>query len=211
MKPGKYILNIKITKDSQSNVKQYPIEITTRNFPEDRVFIEEKTRKTILTPVNVNTDAQKGIEVRQKAQIDQPAPLWQGKFIWPVRGKVTTDFGLIRYMNNIEEGRHSGLDISAPTGTPALASNRGRVIFANNLNVTGLTVIIHHGLGLYSSYSHLSKIVVQEGQQVNQGEIVGQVGKTGLATGPHLHLTFRIGDICVDPYLLLENEIGWAF
>ena len=210
-KPGIYPLTIKITKDNQSYTREYPIEITKRDFPEDRVVINEKTRKEILTPSNVNSDSKRSAEARKKAQAESLPPLWEGKFLWPVRGKITTEFGRIRYMNNIEEGRHSGLDISAPTGTSVLACNQGKVIFAGNLNVTGLTVIIHHGLGLYTSYSHLSKIAVAEGQQVVAGATVGQVGMTGLATGPHLHLTVRIGDICVDPYLILEKEIKWEF
>jgi murein DD-endopeptidase MepM/ murein hydrolase activator NlpD len=208
-KPGTYGLIVKITSENQSYIKEYPIEVIKRDFPEDRVVIAEKTRKEILTPGNVDADAKKAAAARKNAQMEPLPPLWEGRFIWPVQGKITTGFGLIRYMNDIEEGRHSGLDIAAPTGTPVLACNRGRVIFAGNLNVTGLTVIIHHGMGLYTSYSHLSKMAVHEGELVNVGGMVGQVGMTGLATGPHLHLTVRIGDICVDPYLVLEKELKW--
>jgi murein DD-endopeptidase MepM/ murein hydrolase activator NlpD len=209
--PGTYTLNVKITKDDQSYVKEYPIEVTKRDFPEDRVVIEEKTRKEILTTDNENLDSKKVTEVKQKELTEPLPPLWEGKFIWPVQGKVTTEFGLIRYMNNIEEGRHSGIDIAAPTGTPVMACNRGKVVFAGTLYLTGLTVIVHHGLDLYTSYCHLSKIAVKEGDQVNQSQAIGQVGMTGLATGPHLHLTIRIGDICVDPYLFLEKEVSLNF
>jgi murein DD-endopeptidase MepM/ murein hydrolase activator NlpD len=208
-KPGTYMLNVKVTNNNQSYTKDYPIEVIKRNFPEDRVVIAEKTRKEILTSDNVDADAKKGTEVRQKANSGQSPPLWEGAFTWPVQGRVTTGFGLIRYMNNIEEGRHSGIDISAPTGTPVLACNQGQVVFAGTLYVTGLTVIVNHGLGLYTSYCHLSKIVVQEGAPVKQGELIGRVGMTGLATGPHLHLTIRIGEICVDPYMVLGKEIKW--
>jgi murein DD-endopeptidase MepM/ murein hydrolase activator NlpD len=209
--PGPHTLYVKVLKDNQTYTKEYTIEVAKREFPEDRVIISEKDRKKILTPTNVDADSKKVTEVKQKAQIEPLPPLWAGKFIWPVRGKVTTEFGLIRYMNNIEEGRHSGLDIAAPTGTPVLACNRGKVIFAGTLYLTGLTVIVNHGLDLYTSYCHLSRIAVKEGNQVNQGESIGQVGKTGLATGAHLHLTIRIGDICVDPYLFFDREVNLNF
>lgn len=208
-KPGIYPLSVKVTKDTQSYTRDYSIEISKRDFPEDRVVINEKNRKQILTLDNVNTDSKTTTDVRQKAQAEALPPLWKGKFIWPVHGKITTEFGRVRYMNNIEEGRHSGVDIAAPIGTPVLACNRGKVIFAGDLNVTGLTVIVHHGMGLYTSYCHLSKIGVTEGEQVDTGEAIGQVGMTGLATGPHLHLTVRVDEICIDPYLILDNEINW--
>jgi murein DD-endopeptidase MepM/ murein hydrolase activator NlpD len=209
--PGVYTLDIKVTKDNQSYTKEYPIEVTKRPFPEDRVVISEKTRKEILSTEKENSDSKFVTEAKQKAQLEPLPPLWGGKFIWPVRGTVTTDFGLIRYMNNIEEGRHSGLDIAAAKGTPVLTCNRGKVIFAGPLYITGLTVIVYHGLDLYTSYCHLSKIAVKEGDQVNQGATIGQVGMTGLATGPHLHLTIRVGDVCVDPYLFLEREVSWDY
>jgi murein DD-endopeptidase MepM/ murein hydrolase activator NlpD len=208
-KPGVYTLSVMVAKDNHSYTRDYSIEISKRDFPEDRVVINEKTRKQILTPDNVNNDSKTTTDVRQKAQAEALPPLWQGKFIWPVHGKITTEFGRVRYMNNIEEGRHSGFDISAPTGTPVLACNRGKVIFAGDLNVTGLTVIVHHGMGLYTSYCHLSKIGVAEGEQVDTGTTIGQVGMTGLATGPHLHLTVRVDEICIDPDLILDKEISW--
>jgi murein DD-endopeptidase MepM/ murein hydrolase activator NlpD len=208
-KPGTYPLEVTISNNSQTETKEYSIEVTKRDFPEDRVVIAENTRKQLMTTDKVDADAQKGTEVRQKGMAEQAAPLWNGKFIWPVQGKITTQFGLIRYVNNIEEGRHSGIDISAPAGTPVLACNQGQVVFAGMMNETGLTVILNHGLGLYTSYCHLSKIAVQEGAMVKNGEMVGNVGMTGLATGPHLHLTVRIGENCIDPYLLLDKEINW--
>lgn len=209
VKSGTYPLKVTISKDSLSQTKEYSIEVIGRDFPEDRVIIAETTRKQILTPQNVNADAKKSADVRQKGRTEQLNPLWTGKFIWPVRGKITTEYGLIRYVNDIEEGRHSGLDISAPAGTPVLACNGGQVAFAGMMNVTGLTIILNHGLGLYTSYCHLSTIAVQEGTMVKNGQIIGNVGMTGLATGPHLHLTVRIGENCVNPYLLLDKEIKW--
>lgn len=187
------------------------IKILKRIFPESRIKVPEKTRKEILSTEHEDSDAKTTNEVRDNAQINAVPPLWNGTFVWPVKGKLTTDFGFIRYVNDIEEGRHSGLDIAAPAGTQVLAANNGRVIFAGSLYLTGLTVILHHGMNLYSSYGHFSKIKVQEGAFVSKGDVIGLVGATGLATGPHVHLTFRVGDIPVNPYLFLNKELKWEF
>ena len=214
--PGDHALTVEVKDENGTSAgasAQYTTQITIlkRLFPESRVKVPEKTRAEILTPEHLDSDTQKANEARERAQTDAVPPLWDGIFVWPLKGKLTTDFGQIRYVNDIENGRHSGLDIAAPKGTPVIASNNGRVIFAGNLNQTGLTVILHHGMNLYTAYGHFSAIKVSEGAYVSKGEVVGLVGATGLATGPHLHLTFRVGDIPVDPYLFLDKELGWDF
>jgi murein DD-endopeptidase MepM/ murein hydrolase activator NlpD len=210
--PDVYPLGVEITgKDQKVITALYQIAVTERKFPESRVYMEEKKRKTILTSSNQNSDTKKTQEARKKAMMQLKPPLWNGPFIWPFKGAITTEFGFIRYINNIENGRHSGLDIAAPEGTPVLAVNDGQVVFAGNLYLTGLTIIIYHGLDLYSSYGHLSAIKIQDGATAAKGELIGLVGSTGLSTGPHTHFTFRIGETPVDPYLFLEKEVGWEF
>jgi murein DD-endopeptidase MepM/ murein hydrolase activator NlpD len=210
-KPGTYPLAMEIIQEQGNTTAMYQIEVTEREFPEDRIRVPEATRKAILTDKNVESDTKTAQEVRQKAQLEPVLPMWREPFIWPLKGRLTTGFGLIRYVNNIENGRHSGLDIAAPSGTPVAAINDGRVVFAQKLYQTGLTVIVYHGLDVYSTYGHLSAYKVKEGDLVTKGSIVGLVGATGLATGPHLHLTLRVGDVCVDPYLFLDQNPGWAF
>ncbi|MCR4442287.1 MAG: M23 family metallopeptidase [Peptococcaceae bacterium] len=124
----------------------------------------------------------------------------------PVEGKITTEFGLIRYINNVESGRHSGLDIAAGRGTPVKAANSGTINLARKLNVTGNTVIIDHGLKLYSTYCHMDKILVKEGEEVKKGQVIGQVGSTGFSTGPHLHWNISIGSTFVNPWLFLDKD-----
>jgi len=209
--PDFYPLGVEITKDQNVVTALYRIQVIERKFPEDRVTMDEKIQKTIFTSSNQEADSKKTQEVRQKAAMEAKLPLWRGPFIWPVKGPITTEFGFTRYINNIPEGRHSGIDIAASQGTPVLATNDGRVVFAGKLYLTGWTVIIHHGLDLYSSYGHLSAIKVQEGENVVKGDLIGLVGSTGLATGPHVHFTFKIGEIAVDPHLFLDQEVGWKF
>lgn len=211
-KPDTYPLGVEITGQDQKVITAlYEIQVTERKFPESRIFMEEKKRKTILTTTNQESDTKKVQEARKKVMMEAKAPLWNGSFIWPHKGTVTTEFGYTRYVNNIANGRHSGIDIAAPQGTHVLATNDGHVVFAGNLHLTGWTIIIYHGLDLFSSYGHLSAIKIQEGATVAKGDLIGLVGSTGFSTGPHTHLTFRIGETPVDPYLFLGKELGWRF
>lgn len=205
-KPGIHKLVIRVESVNLNERKELQIRIFDREFKEDRIKVPETTRKKILTTKNIDSDTIKTQKARRDA-MNSSVPLWRGQFIWPVKGRVSTDFGLIRYVNDVENGRHSGLDIAAPTGTPVVASNKGKVVLSEMLNWSGLTVIVYHGLNLFSSYSHLSATSVEVGDEVNSGDVIGKIGATGLATGPHLHFTFRIGETPVDPYLFLEQQL----
>ncbi len=209
--PDVYPLGVEIVKDEQVMTSLYQIQVIARKFPESRVVMDEAKRKKILTTPNRESDTKKTQEARKKVAQESQPPLWNSAFIWPVKGAITTEFGFIRYVNNIDNGRHSGLDIAANTGTPVLACNDGIVVFSGNLYLTGFTVIVYHGLDLFSSYAHLSALKAYEGDKIAKGDLVGLVGSTGLSTGPHLHLTFRVGETPVDPRLFLEQEVGWEF
>jgi len=126
--------------------------------------------------------------------------LWVGPFIVPAQGPITSQFGTRRsYNGGPALSYHEGIDYDAPPGAAVLAANDGQVALAEPLTVRGNAVIIDHGLGVHSGYYHLSEINVQEGQQVEKGDVVGKVGDTGLATGPHLHWEIRVSGINVDP------------
>ncbi len=105
--------------------------------------------------------------------------------IWPVVGLVTSDYGW-RRMGRIKEF-HPGIDISAPYGTPVSVSSDGRVIYTGGIGGYGQTVIVYHGYGFVTLYGHLSQILVNRGEEVVKGQIIGKVGMTGRTTGPHLH------------------------
>ena len=126
--------------------------------------------------------------------------LWVGSFIVPAEGPITSQFGTRRsYNGGPALSYHEGIDYDAPPGAVVLAANDGQVALAEPLTVRGNAVIIDHGLGVHSGYYHLSEINVQEGQRVKKGDVVGKVGDTGLATGPHLHWEIRVSGINVDP------------
>jgi murein DD-endopeptidase MepM/ murein hydrolase activator NlpD len=128
-------------------------------------------------------------------------------FIRPVEGgRISGVFGSQRILNGQPRAPHFGLDIAAPTGTPIIAPAAGIVTFADpDLFLTGGTVLLDHGHGLTSSFLHMSRIDVEVGQRVEQGERVGAIGATGRATGPHLHWGLNWFDVRLDPALVLPD------
>jgi len=129
-----------------------------------------------------------------------PRPLWSGTFISPCAGRIVSSFGRRRYVNGKWWGQHSGADIASPAGTPVKAANSGIVVFASLLRMRGNTVVIDHGFNVFSLYNHLSAIKVKAGEQVRKGSLIGAVGATGFASGPHLHWEIRIGTVPVNPW-----------
>jgi murein DD-endopeptidase MepM/ murein hydrolase activator NlpD len=125
-------------------------------------------------------------------------------FIWPAKGPISGVYGSQRILNGTPKAPHFGTDIAAPEGSPIVAPAAGQVRFAEaDLYLTGGTVIIDHGFGIYSSYLHMSRVDVNPGQVVAQGETIGAVGKTGRATGPHLHWGLNWNETRLDPALLV--------
>jgi murein DD-endopeptidase MepM/ murein hydrolase activator NlpD len=123
-----------------------------------------------------------------------------------VEGRITSSFGLYRYINGATTpSRHQGIDIAVPTGTPVPASNRGRVVQADFVIMTGNTVVIEHGGGLKTYYYHMSEIDCAVGDMVEQGDIIGLVGSTGYSTGAHLHFEVRIDNRSVSPWPLIDG------
>lgn len=124
---------------------------------------------------------------------------WRGTFQVPVPGTATSSFGRLTVLNGEPRGRHQGADFRAATGTPVVAPNAGRVVLAEDLYFSGNTLVIDHGLGMFSLLAHLSHIDVTEGRDVVRGEMLGLSGATGRVTGPHLHWALRLSEFSVDP------------
>lgn len=127
-------------------------------------------------------------------------------FIWPVQGRISGVYGSQRVYNGTPKSPHSGLDVAAPSGTPLKAPAAGVISFAApDLYLTGGTVLIDHGHGISSNFLHLSRINVTVGQRVEQGEVIGRVGATGRATGPHMHWGMSWFGTRIDPQPLVAG------
>jgi len=123
-----------------------------------------------------------------------------------VKGRISGRFGNQRIYNDTPKSPHSGMDIAATTGTPVKAPAAGVVTFAApDLYLTGGTLLLDHGFGVSSNFLHLSRIDVKVGERVEQGRVIGAVGATGRATGPHLHWGMNWFDVRIDPLLVLKR------
>ena len=136
-------------------------------------------------------------------------PYWWHAFIAPLDGKtqISSAFGLRRIINGQPRSPHTGVDFEAEAGTPVRASNRGVVVYAGELFFSGNSVIVHHGGGLFTMYYHLQRYRVAVEQEVAKGDILGWVGATGRASGPHLHWGGRLQGARFNPERLLEVSV----
>jgi len=133
--------------------------------------------------------------------------LWTKGFMVPVEGVGTGAFGSRRILNGQPRNQHTGEDIAAPLGTPIRATNTAVVKLVDDHFFSGTSVILDHGLGLYTMYSHLHTAIVKEGDSVQRGDIIGTVGKSGRATGPHLHWGAWLNGSRVNPFSLTKLPI----
>jgi murein DD-endopeptidase MepM/ murein hydrolase activator NlpD len=141
--------------------------------------------------------------IRAVRRMDTAAEDFLAGFTWPVKGRISGVYGSQRILNGKPRSPHNGVDIAAPTGTPIVAPAPGRIVLVHpDMFYTGKSVMIDHGHGLSSIYVHMSRISVKEGQRVERGQEIGHVGKTGRATGPHLHWGVSLFATHLDPMLL---------
>lgn len=201
--PGKAILEaLFLGRDGQIETVSQEFFIQPREFPVKKLRVEERF---VTPPPELQERIAWEAELLQTLyRILTPRWLAEGRFILPHAGKMAPNFGERRLYNNVPRPPHSGVDISAPAGDPVRASNTGRVILARDLYFSGQTVILDHGLGLFTSYCHFSQIKVRRGELVRKGEVIGLIGSTGRSTGPHLHWGVRILDSRVDPVALIN-------
>lgn len=192
---GKNELRISIPQEAE---RKYLIEIKAKKFPEERVAFSQEKMELLTLPEN---EKQREL-ILNTLKMCSEKQIWQGKFIFPTRGRISSVYGMRRSAKNF----HKGVDISTSSYTPVFAPNKGIVLLATQLNLQGNTVIIDHGQGVCTVYYHLSSFAVKPGQIITQGEKIGEVGDTGLATAPHLHWGLYIHGEAVDPLVWLKEE-----
>lgn len=200
-KPGEYKVDATIKRDGlEDYIKEFSFRIVPKDFPKSFLTVTKEQEETRSD----DSFAKDSVHTNRAKSTTAQRPLWEGAFIKPVEGEITTDFGAIRYVNEKETGRHSGIDISANTGTPVKSANNGRIALSMELIVTGNTIIIDHGMGVYTSYCHMDRLIAKEGDMVEKGAIIGEVGSTGFSTGAHLHWGVSIGTTFVNPWAFME-------
>ncbi len=159
--------------------------------------------------VNPNPDDMKRIEremiEQQKANRSYRAGVTPSNVLLdrPVQGRLSSPFGLRRFFNGEERNPHSGLDFAVPSGTPIKAPAAGVVVLIGDYFFNGKTVFLDHGQGFVSMFCHMSAIDVKVGDEISRGGVVGRVGATGRATGPHLHWNVSLNDARVDPAIFI--------
>ena len=134
--------------------------------------------------------------------------LWEGKFLRPAEGRLTSPFGKYREYNTGVRRHHLGTDIANDVGTPVYAGNHGIVTLADKLHIYGNAVVINHGQGISTSYNHLSEIRVTAEERVDKAQLIGLMGATGQVTGPHLHWGMVVNGIAVAPEEWTEKDFS---
>lgn len=182
------------------------ITVTPRDWPIER--INGVPPKTVNPPPEIAARIEREqAAVAAARQRDGDEVGFAQHFIWPVHGRISGRFGRARSYNGQPGSAHSGMDIAVPAGTPVRAPASGVITFAApDLYLTGGTVLLDHGHGVSSNFLHLSRIDVKVGDVVRQGEVIGAVGATGRATGPHLHWGMNWFEVRIDPLLVLERK-----
>jgi murein DD-endopeptidase MepM/ murein hydrolase activator NlpD len=188
-----------VTLTGQLTVGERTFAIQRLTLPPGMVDLDPQTERRALSETE---------RLRTAYRTFTAARLWGGRFIRPVDGQEPgSGFGARRVINGQPRSAHSGVDYAAPTGTPVLAANSGRVTLVAEFFFPGRLVILDHGFGLHTLYFHLDRALAVEGQDVRRGDVIGTVGATGRATGPHLHFGAQIGEARVDPEVLLTLEL----
>lgn len=176
--------------------------VAARHYREQRITLKNQQQVTpnaanlarIERELAVQNDAYRQFSARQPSNL---------LFDRPVNGTLSSPFGLRRFFNGEERNPHSGLDFAVPAGTPVKAPAAGRVILVGDYFFNGKTVFVDHGQGLISMFCHLSQIGVKVGDELARGAVLGKVGATGRATGPHLHWNVSLNDARVDPAIFI--------
>lgn len=172
-------------------------------FPEERLRVD--FRKIKLSPKDQARAEKEQLVLNALYKKSAPTPYFTVPFKAPLDSTVTSIYGTRRVYNKQHRSQHLGTDFRAAIGVQVPAANRGRVMFAGDLFYTGGTVIIDHGMDIFTVYGHLSEVKTTEGQVVNQGDVVGLSGNTGRSSGPHLHWGVKIHGSYVDGYSLVEE------
>ena len=204
--PGSLELEMTVYyRTGRAESSRHRLFVGAREFPQKKLWVKEEF---VRPPPEVQE------RIRREAELldiiySTSSRKWlgEGPFERPHLGEMAPNFGEKRIYNNLPRSTHSGVDIAAPYGSPVRAANAGRVVLARDLYFSGKTVIIDHGLGLFTFYGHFSRLKVSRGAIVKKGEVIALAGSTGRSTGAHLHWGAKLSGNRVDPASLLSLDL----
>jgi murein DD-endopeptidase MepM/ murein hydrolase activator NlpD len=198
LRPGKYKLKTIAREHMDTKLihvfkKDYGVRRLT--VPKSMEALDEQTLKRVK---------RESRRIKKLFLRSDKNPLWKGVWVRPVNGPVVSPFGRRSIINGAERSPHSGVDLKAAEGVPVKATNNGAVVLTDDCFFGGVSVIIDHGGGIHSMYFHLSKPLVNTGQMVKKGDIIGLSGSSGRVTGPHLHFGVRLDGARINPLELID-------
>ncbi len=203
LSPGHYPVEVELNGQKQS----VNLTVLDASFPVERLSLPKD--KVTLSPENAaraEREAARLGAIWDIWDIRSPA-YWTSGFVIPLNGKIGAGFGARRIINDLEKSPHNGIDIKGDRGTPVHALSPGVVVLADDLFFGGNTLVLDHGHALYSFYMHLDGFTVKPGDRVSAKNVVGYVGSTGRATGPHLHIGTKLQGVNVNPLSLINLEL----
>lgn len=185
--------------------KTYSFNVKQREYKEQR--IEGVPKRTVQVPEEALTRIrQEGRLTRAARKVNSARQDFLDTFIWPAKGIISGVYGSRRVYNGEPRRPHYGVDIAAPQGSPVVAPSAGKVILVHDdMYFSGGTLIVDHGHGISSTFIHLHKVLVKEGDEVQQGQLIAEIGSTGRATGPHLDWRMNWFGQRLDPQLLFDS------
>ena len=210
LKDGNYSLKV-IYADSETDVKEFtlPSLLEMKTFPEEKIPLDARN-----TSIKTDSSPERAAQIDKLNNIlftTMPSDIFSlKKFTTPTESQRYTAYCGDRRTYVYSNGKtstslHYGNDYGVPTGTEVRSCAAGKVVMAENRISTGWSVVVEHLPGLYSLYYHMSELSVKEGDMVNQGQLLGKSGATGLATGPHLHWEIRLNGSAVRPEFFLQD------
>ncbi len=194
LRPGTYAI--------RCGQEEKTLRVLSGRFPVQRIRLPAGKDNFVASPGEVDAVD------KAKATVSD-SRLWKRSFAAPVSARISTVFGVRRVVNGhlLADYFHSGIDFAAPAGAPVRACAPGRVILAaQDFKLHGKTVAIDHGQGVVSFYIHLQKLFVKAGDTVSAGQLIGRVGQTGRANGPHLHFSIYVNQVATNPLDWFKQE-----
>ena len=182
-----------------------PFQVAAKDYPVQKLKIANQKMVTPDPEQIARINAERDRQISIRSQFRQ-VPVTRTDLALPADGRLSSRFGLRRVFNGEPRAPHTGLDVAVPTGTPIRAAADGVVTLVDDFYFNGKTVFVDHGQSFVSMVCHLDKASVEAGQTVRRGEVIGQSGSSGRATGPHLHWSVYLNGAAVDPALFIGPQ-----